>query len=219
MLGTEFWYRYFWKPREPSAWAYEIVRAWPQAEASMPREMAKELRTLHPYPKLSLEQKQCLQAVIQPQYLSPVPSSGSRSRPGYTEPLPLLSFDLARGKKHALRFIAEWYETQKRLQGISRVMREKGLTRNRDQTHKLGDWSLVEVLTEEQTKSNKDKRRYAIACARRFQPLVRIGLHLASISRLAIPGRVPVIPELIGKTCTTDKMLDALTKACRGNRR
>ena len=56
--GAEFWYDNFWKPRMPSAWAYELVRRLSVLKLKQPKITAKDrewLQTLPPVSSIDLD--------------------------------------------------------------------------------------------------------------------------------------------------------------------
>ena len=62
--GAEFWYQHYWKPRELSAWLYELVRRLPNTRRPIPEPVRRQLLRMPPYPNLSFHQRNMLFIIV-----------------------------------------------------------------------------------------------------------------------------------------------------------
>lgn len=167
--GGVFAYEVFWKPKAFVAWIYEVVRGLPYFKA-IGREIAAQdlqvLRGLPPFPELNHKQQSSLvQAFTKRPAFRVMRIRRSSPWPGYTAPLPPLSFDRAVFSRSAiLDFVGKYLDEQDG--GVEVTSRKGNKSRNRDQKYKLGDWRTVELVR---------PRRSNTAAFSRYEQKVRSG--------------------------------------------
>lgn len=218
----ELWYDIFWKPYRVSAWAYELVRRLQLCpKVALSPDGRALLQKMPPYPKLDLDQKDCLRHTIARAFQRPLVLLNEGSTlpfdPAYSDPIKPWSFDLRAGNKELKQFFWSWIEQERQRLGIERKQGPKGASRNPDQSYKRGNWRHVELLERpyREVQGRELQRKEIIATAKQYVIPVVDAWHLAElILRGCLPPVMycPAFPSLNGRDFSREQLVAVIRR-------
>lgn len=219
----------FWKPNRLIAWAYELVRRLPLSQSPSALKHAEIIERMPPFPELSSRARNCLRVALRDMLDRPVhflnPQAAIAPVEGYSAPVPPWSFNLQDGGDRIIKVMSQWFDEEKKRLGIKPKTSSKtskatpGKSRNAHQTHKLGDWFLIETLERKPGECDKERRKLALRHARNYQERVVAGWILAPQTD-GLGAHVPPaffgsedVNGIVGRVFQATEIISALAQA------